>query len=183
MSLAAQVAGVVVIPYVLVATDAARRVRVLRVAGEDAQKRNHTFWREDRRCIILAISLAVATAVCLAACAIERGAYRMKQANFKQSIKRTWASCEEEASPDGTWRERNDCPWDNKVRVYYPRPQKLAKQRLTNLKHIVFFASMESVLLLLAALCLLVAYTATTNGSSAFSTDALRRRPRLIERN
>jgi len=177
------VVGFAVVPYVLVASDSARRIRILRIAGEEAIKRNANFWNADRRCVILAAALAWPRRYAprsLAAAAIERGAYRLGHASWKTGIERSWAACDAHASPDGRWRERESCPWSNDVRVFYPRAGKLARKRLANLRHVVLFASVEAVLLLLAALCLVLSYHSAAAGPSSFA--ALRRRPRLIER-
>ena len=53
------VCGFIVVPYVIVATDSARRIRVLRVAGEAAQKRNPQHWYYDRKYLWQAVVLAV----------------------------------------------------------------------------------------------------------------------------
>ena len=175
------ICGFVVVPYVIAATDSARRMRILRLAGEDAIKRNRAiFWYPDRRCVAAATALAVGFGLCLAATAIERSAYRLAKANFGKNAKRTWDDCEDEAAPDGTWRERDDCPWTNDVKVYYDDAGALADARTDNIQHVVIFAAVESVLLFLCAVFLVLSWNSTT-GFSGFGT-GLRLKPRLIER-
>jgi len=110
------VCGFFVVPYVLVATDSARRIRVLRVAGEAAQKRNPQHWYYDRKYLWQAVVLALITSLCLMAAASERST---KIRHQYKSVQRNWAHCQEEAAANGVWVARGDCPWTNDVRLFY----------------------------------------------------------------
>ena len=113
------VCGFIVVPYVIVATDSARRIRVLRVAGEAAQKRNPQHWYYDRKYLWQAVVLALITSLVLIAAASERST---KIRHQYKSVTRNWERCEREAAANGVWIEHGSCPWDNSVRLFY-RPE------------------------------------------------------------
>jgi hypothetical protein len=110
------VCGFIVVPYVIVATDSARRIRVLRVAGEAAQKRNPQHWYYDRKYLWQAVVLALITSLVLIAAASERST---KIRHQYKSVSRNWERCEREAASNGVWIEHGSCPWDNSVRLFY----------------------------------------------------------------
>ena len=99
--------GFIVVPYVIVATDSARRIRVLRVAGEAAQKRNPQHWYYDRKYLWQAVVLALITSLVLIAAASERST---KIRHQYKSVSRNWERCEREAASNGVWIEHGSCP-------------------------------------------------------------------------